>query len=790
MKFGLHWLNDYVDTSGLTVTELSDKLTMAGLEVETIEPAAPLSSGVIIGEVISVVPHPGADKLRICQVSDGSDHLTQVVCGAANVRAGLKVPFATVGAILPSGIEIKAAKLRGEDSFGMLCSSKELGLGVINEGLWECDQSLKTGEPLASALGLDDTVITVNATPNRPDALSLQGIAREVAAMTGRALKQSKVTVVKASHSESIPVRLSDTQACPLFVGRVIKGVSPNAQTPQWMQERLRRAGLRSINPLVDVTNYVMLALGQPMHAYDQRRLAGAIDVRFAKPAETLTLLEGSTITLNPDMLVIADDAGPVGLAGVMGGERSAIADDTCDVFLEAAWFNPQSVAGRGRRLGIITDASLRFERGVDPALPELAIEWATQLLTGISGGSVGPTVITGQAPSLVREIIVRFKSVTRLLSVEIAPERIEAILSALLLNPKRISDGFSVSVPSYRFDLNIEADLVEEIARVYGLNNLPDVDTPAVATPRATPEGRVNPNRLLNRLIDRGYQEVLNFTFLDPTFQSLILPEATAIQIGNPISQELSEMRLSLQPSLLKNLLDNVNRQMERVRICEMSAVFIPSADGHREELRLGGLHYGAMYPEQWGEAKRSVDFYDIKADVEALVQASLPGCVRFTKASESFLHPTRSAAVEVDGLSLGYCGELNPKVLKKLDLPKSPLVFELQVSALIQAHLPKGQALSKQPAVRRDLAAVVAESVSFDSIRAVVAKAGCEYLQDLVLFDVYRGRGIENGRKSLAIGLILQNKSRTLTDPEIDTDLSKVRVALSGELGAVFRE
>jgi phenylalanyl-tRNA synthetase beta chain len=791
MKFGLEWLADYVDLNGLSVADLADKLTMAGLEVEAVEAAAPEFAGVVIGEVMAVSAHPSADKLKICQINDGSAELKTVVCGAANVRVGLKVPYATVGARLPNGVEIKAAELRGQKSFGMLCSSKELGLGVIQEGLWECDAALSVGTPLQQALRLNDTVLTLNATPNRPDVLSLQGIAREVAAMTGASLRAQNLVPVPSAHNSSLTVTLAQPAACPVFAGRVITGVNPNAKTPQWLQERLRRAGLRSISPLVDVTNYVMLGIGQPMHAYDLKRLVGGITVRLAKPQETLTLLDGSQIALSEDMLVIADQAGAVGLAGVMGGERSAIAADTTEVFLEAAWFEPAAVAGRGRRLGIITDASLRFERGVDPALAAMALEWATQLLLEIAGGVAGPTVVTGQAPVRERKLTLRTSAVERLLAVAIAPATIERILASLALKPLPHADGFTVSVPSFRFDLNIEADLVEEIARVYGLNNIPDQDTPGLATPRAIPEGDIASPRLLNRLIDRGYQEVLNFTFVDPRTQAKIHPEIPAIRLQNPISQELSVMRLSLLPGLLTNLQDNLNRQVERVRITEMGAVFIPQPEhGQREQLRLGGLHYGSVSAEQWGETKRWVDFYDIKADVEALLAAGLPQVVNWRPCHESFMHPTRSASVERAGETLGFVGELHPKLLKILDLDRSTIVFELTVAGLAQAQLPKGHAPSKQPLVRRDLAVVVDEGVSFEQIRQSVFGAGCEFVQDLVLFDVYRGQGIENGRKSLAIGLILQDKNRTLTDPQVDTDVSRIRVALSGDVAAAFRE
>jgi len=791
MKFGTHWLSDYVSLDGLSTAELSASLTMAGLEVEAIERACPDWKGIVVGEVVRVDAHPQADKLKICVVRDGSDDPKTVVCGAANVRVGLKVPFATVGAVLPNGTVIKKAQLRGQDSFGMLCSAKELGVSVAQEGLWELDGDCIAGCDLSSALNAQESVITINATPNRPDVLSLQGVAREVAALNQRPLKVAGIKALSAQHADVVAVHLDSPAACPIFVSRVITGLNPHARTPLWMQERLRRAGLRSLGPLVDVTNYVMLALGQPMHAYDRRRIHGAIRVRMAHADESLTLLDGSAIELQPDMLVISDDQGAIGLAGVMGGERSAIAEDTTDVLLEAAWFNPEAVAGRGRRLGIITDASLRFERGVDPKLCEIAVEWASQLLVDMAGGAVGPTQVTGRVETTSPSISVRFSAIERVLAAKIDESEVTSILARLGLNPQPIEGGVRVAVPSYRFDLKIEADLIEEVARVYGFNRIPDLDTPGLSTPKACPEGVIDAHRLLMRLIDRGYQEVLNYTFLSPQWQQQILGDAESINIGNPISNDLSQMRQSLIPGLLLNLRDNVNRQIHRLRIVELGAVFSSENGQVRERDCIAALHYGPWLCEQWGEKSRPVDFYDLKADVEALLAASGQGHdVVWEKPTRDFLHPTRSAQIRRGDKILGFIGELHPKLLKKIDLSISPVFMELAVDGLVDAALPHGVSPSKQPSVRRDIALIVDDAVEFAAVERVVRKNADENFKELVLFDVYRGQGIEKGRKSLAIGLILQDKSRTLADTEVDAIIMKIKAKLSDEVGAAFRE
>jgi len=627
MKVNLEWLSEWVDLNP-DVVALGDALTMAGFEVEGRAQAAPPFSDVVVGEVKECGRHPDAERLSVCQVTDGTETFT-IVCGASNVRAGLKTPLARVGASLPGGVTIKRAKLRGVESAGMLCSARELGLGDEAEGILELPADLKVGTPLREALLLDDTIFEINLTPNRGDALSVLGLARELAVIGKTPLKARTVAPVAARSAEAIPVRLLAPAAGAKFVGRVIRGLRAGAPTPLYMRERLRRAGMRSLGPLIDVTNYVMLELGQPMHAYDRRRLEGTVEVRLARAGETLTLLEGTTIELAPDMLVIADAKGPIGLAGIMGGERSAIAPDTTDVFLESAWFHPDAIAGRGRRLDVITDASQRFERGVDPAGQERAIERATELLIGIAGGEAGPTLVTESRPHLpVRSPITLRKSyLARLIGIEVPERRVPEILTALGMPvTAATAAGFTVTPPTWRFDITQEADLVEEVARIYGYNEIPEIDALVAQRPGAVPEGRIEAARLAGRLVDRGYFEAINYTFVDPALERRLFPDTPALALANPISAELAEMRVSLWPGLLAALGANARRQQGRVRLFEIGAKFVLQDTVLKEINTLAGVTWGDALPEQWGAKGRGGDFYDAKADLEAVLAASAP--------------------------------------------------------------------------------------------------------------------------------------------------------------------
>jgi len=790
MKVGLEWLSDWVALNP-DVGALAHQLTMAGFEVEGRSLAAPAFEGVVIGEILAAEKHPQADKLRVCSVAGPAGERLTIVCGAPNARAGLKAPLARIGARLPGNVAIRRAKLRGVESEGMLCSSRELGLGDDHDGLMELAADAVVGADFRAALALDDTILEINFTPNRGDALSVLGLARELAVLGGVTLGGPALAPVPAEHGERLPVRLLAADGCARFAGRVIRGVDPGAPTPLWMRERLRRAGLRSLGPLVDVTNYVMLELGQPMHAYDLRQLAERIDVRYARAGEKLELLEGSEIELAPDMLVIADAVAPVGLAGIMGGRKSGIAPDTTDVFLESAWFAPGVIAGRGRRLGILTDASQRFERGVDPEGAVRAIERATALLVAIAGGRVGPTEVTESVQHLpVRApIALTPRTLKRLIGIEIPAARVGSILAALGMRVEAGAAGWTVTPPSWRFDVTQQADLVEEVARVYGYNEIPEIPASIPQRPGSVPEGRIPTARLALALVDRGWYEAINYTFVDPVLQRRLHPGVPALALANPISAELAEMRVSLWTGLVKSLADNVRRQQGRARLFEHGAKFIVQDSELKEVECISGIAWGSALGEQWGTRSLAVDFHDVKADVEALLAAS-GGGFRFDADALPCLHPGRSARIHRGSEACGWIGELHPELARELALAPAPVLFEIELGIAAEAPLPRAQELSRFPAVRRDLAVVVAETLTFNQLRESVTVASSSLLREITVFDVYRGAGIETGRKSVALGLILQDKTKTLTDADVDAVMTAVRQRLQQDLQAAFRD
>ncbi len=792
MKVSIEWLNEWVD-AGWDAATLASRLTMAGLEVEGVEPACPPFSGVVVGEVVSCERHPDADKLTVCRVEDGSGSPLQVVCGAPNVRPGLRSAFARVGAVLPGGLKIKRAKLRGVESAGMLCSARELGLGEGHEGILDLPGELAAGTDLRAALALDDAILEVNVTPNRGDALSILGIAREVAAIAAARLATPPAEPVASALKERLEVRLGAApEACPRFAGRVLRGLRPDARTPLWMCERLRRSGLRPISPIVDVTNYVMLELGQPMHAYDLRRIAGYIEVRWAREGERLALLDGRTAELAGDVLVIADADGPVGAAGIMGGERSGIAADTTDVFLEVAYFAPEAVAGRARRLGLQTDASQRFERGVDPRLQERAMDRATALLLEIAGGQAGPLTLAQSEPHLPRRpgVQLELDHVERLLGVKVLRHEIEAMLRRLGMQVAGAGETLGVIPPSHRFDIALPQDLIEEIARLYGYDRIPEADAPVPQVPRAVTEQRVSRRRLASALVDRGFQQAVTYSFVDPALQKLVDPGGEALALANPISADLAVMRGSLWPGLLKALIENVRRQQERVRLFEIGTRFAVSDGALNERQSLAGLLWGRAATEQWGLGAREFDFFDAKADVQALLGLTGPREPRYVADVLPCLRPGRAARIVEGEVTLGWVGELHPEACRVLDLRRAPLLFELDVASSFCAQLPVFEEYSRYPQVRRDLAVVVSEHVSFEQIRSEILAAAAGSLRELRVFDVYRGPGIEPGTKSVALGLILQERSRTLTDQEGDAVVAAVIARLRSELQANIRD
>jgi len=785
MKFSEHWLRTLVDPP-IDSDELAHRLTMAGLEVEERGTAAPPFTGVVVGRVLAVARHPDADRLTVCQVDIGSGKPLSIVCGAPNAAAGMTAACALVGAELPGGLVISKAAMRGVESEGMLCSAKELGTGDDASGLLVLDPGLVPGADLRVALDLDDPVLTLKLTPNRADCLSIVGVAREVAAITGERLKPPPLSETPVVSKARRKVRVEDAVACPRFCGRVIAGIDPKAPTPEWMRRRLERSGIRSISAVVDVTNYVMLELGQPLHAYDDALLEGDIVVRFPRTGESLTLLNGQTLVLDPDLLLVADEAKPLGLAGIMGGEHSSIGDTTRNVFLEGAFWNTAVIQGKARRLGFTTDAGFRFERGVDFANAPMAVERATQLIVELCGGAAGPLVdVHGELPPR-HPVHVRGERIARLLGVRIPPDTVAEIFRRLQLKPKRRGADFSCTPPSFRFDLALEEDFVEEVARLYGYDNIPSAPPVQPQTMLPAPENVRPAAELAARLVDRDYQEVITFSFVSSEWERVLGIEPNPIHVQNPIASNLDVMRSSLLGGLLDTLRTNANRKQDRVRIFEIGRCFLRGDEHYVQPLRVGGLACGPALPEQWGSAKRAVDFFDVKGDVEAL---ATPLALKTEAAPHPALHPGRSAKVLVDGEPAGWLGELHPRLVRAFELPEAAVVFELDLERLSRRPRPAGRAVSKLPVVRRDLAVVIDENVPAQAVLDALIAAKPPSVDRLALFDVYRGPGVEPGKKSLAILVLIQDTARTLTDAEIDATVAVLLREIENRFGGTLR-
>ncbi|HLT90777.1 MAG TPA: phenylalanine--tRNA ligase subunit beta [Woeseiaceae bacterium] len=790
MKFPLSWLREWVDP-GLPAEALAERLTMAGLEVKAIEVEGEALSGVVVGEVLSVERHPNADRLHLCRVSDGENEI-QVVCGAPNLTVGMKSPLALPGVRLPNGVKLRRSRIRGVESNGMLCSARELGLGEDAGGIVRLPDDAPTGADLAGWLGLPDTVLDIDLTPNRGDCFSVLGIARDVAALTGAALKSVEVTPVAPMTDDVHPVTVADPNVCPRFAGRVVRDIDPNAVTPLWMSERLRRSGLRPIHPVVDVTNYVMLELGQPLHAYDLDRVAGPIRPRFASAGEKLTLLDGREAAPGTDTIVIGDDSGPIGLAGIMGGESTAVTPGTRNVFFEAAFWPPALMAGRARALGLHTDASLRFERGVDPGGQARAIERATGLLVAIAGGRPGPLVDLVAEDTLPRRADIRLRRsrLARVLGTDLDPGEVSGCLERLGLGVERDGDGWRVTVPSHRFDLEIEDDLVEEVARVHGYDRLPEItETGRYPVPPLS-EQRPDPRRIADALIARDYQEVVTWSFIDPATDRRFTGRDPELVLENPISAEMSVMRGSLWPGLLRAAAANLARQQERVRLFEIGKSYHGNAAGPIEIVRLAAVAVGPLWPEQWGADTRSADFFDIKADLEALFAFAGATGVAFEATGHPVLQPGQAAEVRRGGERVGTIGKLHPAVARELDIAGDVLLFEVDLEAAFSAEVPRARPVSRFPAIRRDIAVVVPEEVPAAQVVEVASAAAPDIIRRAFIFDVYRGPGIEAGRKSVALGLILQETSRTLTDAEADSARAAAVERLEQQLAATVRE
>lgn len=792
MKISLKWLREFVDI-GLDARQLAERLTLAGLEVSAIESAHPGFRDVVVAKVSEVKPHPDADKLRICKVNAGEGAPLQIVCGAPNVRAGMKAALIRIGGTLPDGTAIKGAKLRGIESEGMLCSARELGLSSDAGGLMELPADAPIGVLLDAYLELDDSILEVELTPNRGDCLSVLGVARDVSALLDADLHQPDIDAVDARHQSTLPITLDAPEACPRFLGRIIRGIDSRATTPLWMQERLRRAGVRPISPLVDVTQYVMLELGQPMHAYDLGRVNQKIVVRWAKQGEQLMLLDGREITLDPDILVIADAAGALGLAGIMGGEGSAVNSGTRDVMLECAWFAPDAINGRGRRLSLQTDAGYRFERGVDSEGQRRAMERATQLILEICGGEAGPVEeahSNAHVPKRAR-VRLRHRRLERLLGMEIAEADVIRILHRLEMSPVAASDGWEVTPPSHRFDIGIEEDLIEEVGRIYGYDRIPEAHFPMPQIMGGTSETRLDAAVLRRVLVARGYHEAITYSFVAPELQRMLSGGASGPVLANPISADLAEMRISLWPGLMGALQYNLNRQQGRVRLFETGMRFVPQSTDIKQENVVAGLSVGSRYPEQWGLPVRDADFADLKNDVEALLAAAgHTRGARYEAAAHPALHPGQSAQILFEDSAIGWLGAIHPGIAKQLDVSPSVYLFELAIQPLLAAKVPQFAPISRYPAIRRDIAVVVSESITAETLVQVTRGAAPELVRQVLLFDIYRGSGIDSGRKSVALGLILQDSSRTLTDEAADAAMAQVIDRLRRELGATIRD
>lgn len=787
------WLKELINYS-LSTDELTEKLTMAGLEVDSVAPAAADFTGVVVGEVLSVAPHPNADKLRVCKVNVGDDEALDIVCGAANVREGLRIPVATVGAILPGNFKIKASKLRGEPSNGMLCSEQELGLAESADGLMELVDDAPIGEDIREYLNLNDTIIEVDLTPNRADCLSVEGVAREISCFSDAPFNPVHSPAVEEISQSNCTVSVEAPEDCPRYLGRVIEGLNPAAKTPVWMQEKLRRCGQRSLGPLVDITNYVLLELGQPLHAFDLNKIDGDIVVRRAKSEEKLTLLNEQEVSLDDEILVIADQKQALAMAGIMGGESSAVGDETTRIFLECAFFTPLAIAGKSRRYGLHTDASHRFERGVDPELAYKALNRATELLLTIAGGQAGPvTDVTNQSTLPSPAVIaLRLPQVQRLLGISLSNEEIESYLTKLgMAISKTKAEEWQVTPPSYRFDMAIEADLIEEIARLYGFDKLPENSLNVPAKLELVEEQEQPLDRIKNLLVDLGYREAITYSFTDEEILSKLTPNEGMYRLKNPISSELSVMRTTLWAGLLKAVESNLKRNESSVMFFETGLKFTLKNNELQQDQMLSLVATGPALPEQWGEKTRSIDFYDIKHAVEAIIE--LNGKLddfSFKPAQHPALHPGQTAElVNAKGESVGVIGLLHPVLEKSLDINQAVYLVELDQAMLQKQLIPNFEPITKYPSLRRDIALVMDKNLHVNEIidyinsqKGLVNKA--------IVFDVYEGKGVETGRKSVALGLILQDNSKTLVESEVESFMTALLDNIKNKFNAQLRE
>lgn len=792
MKVSELWLREWVNPS-VDGQQLAASLTMAGLEVDAVNPVAGVFDQVIVAQVTNTMPHPQADKLTLCEVNTGNGKPLKVVCGASNVRRGLKVALAQVGANLPGGMLIKESMLRGELSQGMLCSVAELGLADVSDGIMELDEDAPLGADLRTYLSLNDHVLDIDLTPNRADCFSVYGIAREVSALTKLPLKPMPKQVSQPIIDEVLTIKLQAPEACPQYSGRLIRGINSQARTPSWMSERLRRAGLRPIHPVVDVTNYVMLELGQPMHAFDVQTIKGNIIVRLSKADETLDLLDGQQVVLNDKVLVIADSEKPLAMAGVMGGAQSAVQEHTTDVFLESAYFNPLTVAGVARSYGLCSDSSQRFERGVDPGLQVLALERATALLLEIVGGKVGPVSFVSEPTCLPQKNLVLFnpEKVKKLTGLTLDEDEMAEILQSLGMIVEKSSPAWKVSVPTHRFDIRLDVDLVEEITRLYGYDKI--VGDKIVTEVQA---GTINPFEALAMRVSRlftarGYHETINYSFVDPELQQALYPNEETMQLLNPISSELSQMRVGMWPGLLASMIYNIHRQQTAIKFFECGVIFELKGGSLQEYPCVAGLLTGEQGAMNWSEKSGKFDFYDLKGDLEALFASLHLSNIHFVSAEHPALHPGKSSAIMINGQQAGWCGVLHPRMADALDLHDEVILFELRLNSLFNKTPLRYQQISKFPQIRRDLSLLVDNEVSAAQIEALIRQAvSPDWLKAFDIFDVYTGDSIPEGKKSLAIALTLQDDNRTMIDSEINAIISAILKKLNEEFSIILRD
>ena len=789
------WLREWIDTE-LDAQQVADCLTNAGLEVDAVSALSEPIDNLVIGKVLEVSKHPDADRLNLTKVDIGSEVL-EIVCGAANVRQDLMVATATVGAKLPNGLKIKKAKVRGIESNGMLCSAAELGLEESSDGLLELASDAQIGQSVTDYLRLDDTLIDIDLTPNRGDCLSVQGVAREMKVLAAAGFNPVAIDEIKSSSSANISVEIKNTASCPRYLARVIENVDVSVVTPIWMQEKLRRCDIRPISPIVDITNYVMLELGQPMHAFDKDKIDTSIVVRDSKKGEKLALLDGQEITLDDDSLVIADNSAAIALAGVMGGNDSSINDNTQNIVLEAAHFSRAGIAGRARRYGLHTDSSHRFERGVDPELPEIAMQRASQLVLQICGGQAGEIIKAEDTENVSpnKQVQLRHQRLLSVLGIELEENEVTSILQRISDQVEKTEQGWLVTAPSYRFDVERECDLIEEVARVKGYDCVP------TRMPQITPKSKITSEALLSLrsirqlMVARDYQEAISYSFIDAESQALLSENKNIIQLTNPLADNMSEMRTSIWPGLLNAAKYNINRQQDRVRLFEIGAVYFRAENSENDEKFveqqvIAGVVTGLQCAEQWAEQKRAVDFYDIKSDVEALLSLTKhQEAFIFNNLEHKALHPGQVAQINYNDQNVGYMGKLHPVVAKKIGLDSDTFVFELSLNELLQTDIPDFKGVSRFPAVKRDLAIIINTDVPANDVLQKVRLLHGSVLKEVVLFDVYSGKGVEEGKKSLALRVTLQSIDKTLTDDEVEQLIDNTLSALQNEFGAELR-